>query len=216
MRTGLSVMPYVDSLDRIRGLVRLADQTGLDYVGIQDHPYQARFLDAFALIATLLAETHRIAFFTDVANLPLRPPTIMAKAAATLDIASGGRFELGLGAGANWDHIAGVGGPRRSPAEGVDALEEAIEVIRLMWSQEQRVSFNGHHYRLKGARPRFIRLVSGWVPSGPGCSGWSAARQTAGSRLWVRSLAMTSARATGGSTKPRWRRAATLGRYGVS
>ena len=63
----------------------------------------------------------------------------MAKTAATLDIASGGRFELGLGAGANWDHIEGVGGPRRSPAEGVDALEEAVEVIRLMWSDERRV-----------------------------------------------------------------------------
>ena len=186
MRTGLSVIPYSDSLERIRGLVRVADEAGLDYVGIQDHPYQARFLDAFALIATLLAETHRISFFTDVANLPLRPPAIMAKTAATLDIASGGRFELGLGAGANWDHIAGVGGPRRSPAEGVDALEEAIDVIRLMWSQEQRVSFEGRHYQLKDARPgprpvhpvgiwlgafrpRMLRLVGrradGWIPS---------------------------------------------------
>jgi len=186
MQTGLSVIPYSDSLERIRGLVRVADEAGLDYVGIQDHPYQARFLDAFALIATLLARTHRISFFTDVANLPLRPPAMMAKTAATLDIASGGRFELGLGAGANWDHIAGVGGPRRSPAESVDALEEAIEVIRLMWSQEQRVSFEGRHYRVKDARPgpppvhpvgiwlgafrpRMLRLVGrradGWIPS---------------------------------------------------
>lgn len=186
MRTGLSVIPYVDSLERIRELVRVADQAGLDYIGIQDHPYQARFLDAFVLIATLLAETHRISFFTDVANLPLRPPAIMAKTAATLDIASGGRFELGLGAGANWDHIVGVGGARRSPAEGVDALEEAIEVIRLMWSQEQRVSFDGRYYQLKDARPgprpvhpigiwlgafrpRMQRLVGrkadGWIPS---------------------------------------------------
>jgi alkanesulfonate monooxygenase SsuD/methylene tetrahydromethanopterin reductase-like flavin-dependent oxidoreductase (luciferase family) len=59
---------------------------------------------------------------------------------------SGGRFELGLGAGAFQDHIAGMGGPRRSPGESVEALEEAIEVIRLRWSGERSVSFEGRHY----------------------------------------------------------------------
>jgi alkanesulfonate monooxygenase SsuD/methylene tetrahydromethanopterin reductase-like flavin-dependent oxidoreductase (luciferase family) len=183
---GLPIIPYADSVDRSRKLVRIADEGGLQYVGIQDHPYQHHFLDTWSLIPTLLADTKRVSLFTDVANLPLRPPAIMAKIAATLDIASGGRFELGLGAGANWDHIAGVGGPRRSPPEGVDALEEAIDVIRLMWSDERRVSFQGRHYRLENARPgprpvhpigmwlgafrpRMQRLVGrkadGWIPS---------------------------------------------------
>src|SRR2546423_14496202 len=87
---GISVIPYADSLDRIRDLVRVAEDGGLRLVGIQDHPYQARFVDTFALIATLLAETRRISFFTDVANLPLRPPAVLAKAAASLDGLSGG------------------------------------------------------------------------------------------------------------------------------
>ena len=95
--------------------MRAADEGGLQLVGVQDHPYQRRFLDTFSLIATLLAETRRISFFTDVANLPLRPPAVMAKAAASLDVLSGGRFELGLGAGGFQDGIAGMGGPRRSP-----------------------------------------------------------------------------------------------------
>jgi alkanesulfonate monooxygenase SsuD/methylene tetrahydromethanopterin reductase-like flavin-dependent oxidoreductase (luciferase family) len=125
---GISIIPDTDSLDRSREPVRIADEGGLRLVGIQDHPYQARFLDTFALIATLLAETHRIAFFTDVANLPLRPPAVMAKAAASLDVLSGGRFELGLGAGAFQDQVVRMGGPRRGPSESVDALEEAIEV----------------------------------------------------------------------------------------
>jgi alkanesulfonate monooxygenase SsuD/methylene tetrahydromethanopterin reductase-like flavin-dependent oxidoreductase (luciferase family) len=167
-------------------LVRVADEGGLQLVGIQDHPYQGRFVDAFALVATLLAETRRISFFTDVANLPLRLPAVMAKAAASLDVLSGGRFELGLGAGGFQDQIAGMGGPRRSPGESVEALEEAIEVIRLMWSGEQSVSFEGRHYRLADARPgprpahamgiwvgafkpRMLRLVGrkgdGWLPS---------------------------------------------------
>jgi alkanesulfonate monooxygenase SsuD/methylene tetrahydromethanopterin reductase-like flavin-dependent oxidoreductase (luciferase family) len=94
---GLSVVPYTDSLPRIRELVQVADDGGLELVGIQDHPYQGRFLDTFSLIATLLAETRRLSFFTDVANLPLRPPAVLAKAAASLDVISGGRFELGLG-----------------------------------------------------------------------------------------------------------------------
>ncbi len=185
LELGISVVPYADALDRSRELVRVADEGGLGLVGIQDHPYQRRFLDTFALIATLMAET-QISFFTDVANLPLRPPAVMAKAAASLDVLSGGRFELGLGAGGFPDHIAKMGGPRRSPGESVNALEEAIEVIRLMWSGERSVSFEGRHYRLADGRPgpppahpigiwlgafkpRMLRLVGrkadGWVPS---------------------------------------------------
>src|SRR5438552_797156 len=98
-QVGISIVPDTDSLDSSRELVRVADDAGLQLVGIQDHPYQRRFLDAFALIATLLAETKRISFVTDVANLPLRPPAVLAKTAASLDVISGGRFELGLGAG---------------------------------------------------------------------------------------------------------------------
>src|ERR1700682_5720109 len=81
LEVGISIIPYWDSLDRNRELVRVADEGGLALVGIQDHPYQHHFFDTWSLIATLLAETKRISFFTDVANLPLRPPAVMAKAA---------------------------------------------------------------------------------------------------------------------------------------
>src|SRR2546421_9027076 len=145
MQFGISVLPTTETLERTRELVRAADETGLDLVGIQDHPYQHHFLDTWSLIPTLLAETKRISFFTDVANLPLRPPAVMAKAAASLDVLSAGRFELGLGAGGFPDVIAGYGGPPRSPGESVEALEEAIEVIRLLWSGEPRGSFEGEH-----------------------------------------------------------------------
>jgi alkanesulfonate monooxygenase SsuD/methylene tetrahydromethanopterin reductase-like flavin-dependent oxidoreductase (luciferase family) len=186
IQVGVSVVPATERLDRIRELVRTADDAGLDLVGIQDHPYQRRFLDTWSLIPALLAETKRITFFTDVANLPLRPPAVMAKAAASLDVLSGGRFELGLGAGGFPDVIAAMGGPRRTPGESVEALDEAIDVIRLMWSGEPSVSFEGRYYGLDGARPgprpahpigiwvgafkpRMLRLVGrkadGWLPS---------------------------------------------------
>ncbi len=73
-----------------------------------------------------------------MANLPLRPPAVLAKAAASIDVLSNGRFELGLGAGAFWDAIEAMGGPRRSPGGAVDALAEAIEIIRRAWSGEAR------------------------------------------------------------------------------
>ena len=186
LRFGVSVVPAIETLDRSREVVRAADSAGLDLIGIQDHPYQHHFLDTWSLIPTLLAETERISFFTDVANLPLRPPAVMAKAAASLDVLSGGRFELGLGAGGIPDVIANFGGPRRTPGEAVEALDEAIDVIRLLWSDERSVSFEGRYYRLDDARPgprpahpigiwvgafkpRMIRLVGrradGWLPS---------------------------------------------------
>jgi alkanesulfonate monooxygenase SsuD/methylene tetrahydromethanopterin reductase-like flavin-dependent oxidoreductase (luciferase family) len=186
VRFGISLVPATEQLERIRELVRVADEAGLDLVGIQDHPYQRHFLETWSLIAALIAETERISFLTDVANLPLRPPAVMAKAAASLDVLSGGRFELGLGAGGLADLIANFGGPRRTPGESVEALDEAVDLIRLLWSVERSVSFDGKHYRLEDARPgprpahpieiwvgafrpRMLRLVGrkadGWLPS---------------------------------------------------
>src|SRR5690348_11505038 len=75
-------------------LGRALDDLGYDLIGIQDHPYQPRHYDALALIAVLLGQTRRVRIFPDVANLPLRPPAMLAKQAATLDQLSGGRFEL--------------------------------------------------------------------------------------------------------------------------
>jgi alkanesulfonate monooxygenase SsuD/methylene tetrahydromethanopterin reductase-like flavin-dependent oxidoreductase (luciferase family) len=94
VRVGLSVAPATAEVDRIRAVVRMADDVGLDVVGIHDHPYQSRFLDTWSLLATLLAQTSRVSMFTDVANLPLRPPAMMTKPAASLDVLSGGRFDL--------------------------------------------------------------------------------------------------------------------------
>jgi alkanesulfonate monooxygenase SsuD/methylene tetrahydromethanopterin reductase-like flavin-dependent oxidoreductase (luciferase family) len=186
LEVGISIIPYADSLERTRELVQAADKGGLPLVGVQDHPYQRHFFDTWSLIPTLLAETKRISFFTDVASLPLRPPAVMAKAAASLDVLSGGRFELGLGGGALPDLIANFGGPRRTPGESVEAIDEAIDVIRLLWSEQRSVSFEGKHYRLDDARPgprpahpigiwvgafrpRMLRLVGrkadGWLPS---------------------------------------------------
>ena len=188
LRFGISVAPVADGYADIVRQVLAAERGGLDVVGIQDHPYQRRFLDTFALIADLLARTSRLRFFPDVASLPMRLPTMLAKTAASLDVMSGGRFELGIGAGSFWDAIVGMGGPRRSTAEAADALEEAVPIIRaaLDVGPEKRVArAPGPHYPVAyppgpepphrveiwvGAyRPRAMRLIGrlgdGWVPS---------------------------------------------------
>jgi alkanesulfonate monooxygenase SsuD/methylene tetrahydromethanopterin reductase-like flavin-dependent oxidoreductase (luciferase family) len=163
-----------------------AERRGLDYVAVQDHPYQRRFVDTFVLMSMIAARTERIGVFADVANLPLRPPAVLAKAAASLDVLSGGRFELGLGAGGFWDAIVAYGGTRRQPGEALAALAEAIEVIRAVWSGERNLRLDGRFYWLAGANsgpvpvhpigiwlgvigPRALRLAGrtadGWVPS---------------------------------------------------
>ncbi|WP_308119413.1 LLM class flavin-dependent oxidoreductase [Streptomyces sp. JJ38] len=78
---------------------------------------------------------------------------MLARSVATLDILSGGRVELGLGAGAFWDAIVAMDGPRRTPGEAVTSLREAMSVLRALWSPGERVHIQGKHYRLEGARP---------------------------------------------------------------
>lgn len=166
-------------------LAQLADVLGLEHVSIQDHPYQAKHLDTWTLLSAIGARTSQVRLSTNVANLPLRPPVVLAKAAATLDVLTGGRVELGLGAGAFWDAIEAAGGPRRTPGEAVDALVEAIGILRDFWAGETG-RHDGEHYSTRGLRPgprpvhdipiwvgalkpRMLRvtgrLADGWIPS---------------------------------------------------
>src|SRR5690606_18607244 len=115
------------------------------------HPYQYRFLDTWTLISALAVQTERIRFFPDVANLPLRLPSVLAKSAASLDVMTGGRIELGLGAGSFWQAVRAMGGPLRQPGEAVDALREAVQVVRLVWRAGRGARFDGKYYSLHGA-----------------------------------------------------------------
>jgi len=127
---GLSLHPSVDRLAETIWLAQAADTAGLEYLAIQDHAYNPEFLDAWTLGTYLAAETERISFFPDVADLQLRPPTILAKAAASLSVLTGGRIVLGVGGGASADGIAAMGGTRREAREMVAFTEEALQVMR--------------------------------------------------------------------------------------
>jgi alkanesulfonate monooxygenase SsuD/methylene tetrahydromethanopterin reductase-like flavin-dependent oxidoreductase (luciferase family) len=173
VRFGIFPSPRADFSQETLHMARVADEAGFDLVGIQDHPYQRRFLDTWALMGFVLAKTDRVTVFPDVANLPLRPPRMMAKHAATLDHLSGGRFELGLGAGAFWEGIEAMGGRALSPKQSVDHLELAIGELREFWKGEGK--FDGpppaHDIGiwLGAYKPRMLRLTgalaNGWIPS---------------------------------------------------
>ncbi|MDQ2944002.1 MAG: LLM class flavin-dependent oxidoreductase [Candidatus Dormibacteraeota bacterium] len=165
VRFGVFITPDATQPNRSLALAVLADELRFELIGVQDHPYQRRFFDAWTLLVAIAMRTTRVTVFPDVANLPLRPTAILAKAAASLDLLSGGRVELGLGAGGFWDAIAAIGGPVRTPGESVAALEEAIQVIRLMWSAERGVRFDGKFYQLAGvhARPKPVHPIGIWL-----------------------------------------------------
>ena len=187
LQFGVFIRPVAAQADELVELARLADVAGLDLVTFQDHPYQASFLDSWTLLSVVAAATTNVHVALDVASVPLRPPVMLAQSAASLDIMSGGRVELGLGAGAFWDGIEAMGGPRRTPGQSVSALSEAVDVIRAVWSAGgEPVSYEGEHYSLDGAtpgpppahdveiwlgayRPRMLRLTGtkadGWLPS---------------------------------------------------
>jgi len=184
---GVFILPDGEDPDRTVAQAVAADEAGLAYVGIQDHPYQRRYLDTWTLLSYLAARTERVKLLPDVINLPLRQPAVLAKSVASLDVLSGGRVELGIGAGSFWDAVAAMGGPRRTPGESVEALEEAMQIIRAFLDMEKpSVRFAGEHYSVSGAKPgpppahrvglwvgaygpRMLRLTGrrgdGWLPS---------------------------------------------------
>lgn len=186
LKFGYFLEPGAADAARTLAAGRLVDALGFDLLGIQDHPYQPRFLDTWTLLSALGAQTEKVRLFPDVISLPLRPPAVLAKAAASLDLITGGRVELGIGAGAFWNPIEAMGGVRRTPGEAVAALSEAIDVIRLWWSGDRSVRYTGAHYSLKGSHPgpepahpvgiwlgaygpKMLRLIGGkadgWLPS---------------------------------------------------
>jgi alkanesulfonate monooxygenase SsuD/methylene tetrahydromethanopterin reductase-like flavin-dependent oxidoreductase (luciferase family) len=185
---GSFLTPLAADPEHVVGLAQRCERLGLDLVTVQDHPYQPRFLDTWTLLSYIAARTRSVRLAANVTNLPLRPPAVLARSVASLDLLSGGRVELGLGAGAFWEAIEAMGGRRLPGGQGVRALEEAIDVIRQVWDAGARggVRVEGEFHRVVGAKrgpapahdvgiwlgaykPRMLaltgRAADGWLPS---------------------------------------------------
>jgi alkanesulfonate monooxygenase SsuD/methylene tetrahydromethanopterin reductase-like flavin-dependent oxidoreductase (luciferase family) len=133
-----------------------AEAGGLDLITLQDHPYVRQHLDTWTLLTALAIRTERIHVGTNVLNTPLRPPAMLAKMAATLDVLTGGRLELGLGAGAYPQGIAAYGGPARPPAQALAAFEDTLRIIPGLWAAAaagEAFTYAGPVYQVRGAHP---------------------------------------------------------------
>ncbi|ACQ79187.1 FAD linked oxidase domain protein [Beutenbergia cavernae DSM 12333] len=185
---GTFITPTADDPERVVQLAELTESAGLDLATFQDHPYNPQFLDTWTLLSWVAARTTTLRVAGNVLNVPLRQPAVLARAAASLDRLSGGRVDLALGAGGFWDPIVAMGGDRLTPGQSVDALGEAIEIIRKLWDADTRggARVPGEFHRVEGAKrgpapahdipiwvgalkPRMLRLVGrqadGWLPS---------------------------------------------------
>ncbi len=185
---GSFLTPANAAPEQVVRLAQESERAGLDLVSFQDHPYQPGFLDTWTLLSYVAARTERVRLAPNVLNVPLRPPAVLARAAASLDLLSGGRLDLGLGAGSFWDAIEAMGATRLTPGQAVDALSEAIDVLRGLWDTSERgpLRVGGTHHHVQGAKrgpaplhpielwlgaykPRMLRLTGakadGWLPS---------------------------------------------------
>lgn len=185
---GLNVNQSVTAGSDPLGDARRAEALGFDLLMVSDHLVGRRpTLETWTVLTWLAAGTSRIGLGTNVLGLPYRNPAVTAKMAESLDRLSGGRLVLGLGAGGTDAEFRAFGLPVRPPREKIDAFEEALEVIRRLWT-EPSVTFEGSHYSLHEASldprperrvplwlgtygPRALRLTGrvadGWIPSYP-------------------------------------------------
>jgi alkanesulfonate monooxygenase SsuD/methylene tetrahydromethanopterin reductase-like flavin-dependent oxidoreductase (luciferase family) len=161
---GVSIDPTAADFNGALRLAQQADHAGLEYLAVQDHPYQPGYLDAWTMLSYLLARTTRISVVSDVIDLQLRPPAILAKAAASLATMAGGRVQLGVGGGASAEGIAAMGGlPRRGNAM-VEFSDEAIQIIRrALRGGAVRVSTRQHQIAGYQAGPVPPQPIEVWV-----------------------------------------------------
>jgi F420-dependent oxidoreductase-like protein len=150
--------PPEQLFDRVVVQARLAEDLGFSLVTVMDHLYQIKgvgpvtdpMLEAWSTLAALARETSRVRLGTLVTGVTYRNPALLAKTATTLDVISGGRAILGLGAAWNEEEHLGYGFDFPPIRERMDRLDEALTIIRAMFA-EDRPSFEGRHYQLREA-----------------------------------------------------------------
>jgi probable F420-dependent oxidoreductase len=163
-----------------------AEELGFDFVSASDHLHgEAPTFEPWTMLSWIAARTSRIRVATRVLGLPYRQPPVVAKMAESLDRLSGGRLILGLGGGYSDEEFHAFGLGVRTPRAKVEGLEEAVRIVRGLWS-EPSFTFDGRLYRTEGARiepkpdrriPIWLgtygnralevtgRLADGWIPS---------------------------------------------------
>ncbi len=158
-RVSFGVTPIQTGVDfdHIREVAVRAEELGFDSVWLNDHfftsrlfhplpPPTAPFYESWVTLSALAALTSRVRIGTLCSNVSFRNPALLAKMAACLDVISGGRLELGLGAGWFEEEHTAYGFAFPDMARRAQQLTEAVDIIKRMWVEET-VTFNGRHFR---------------------------------------------------------------------
>lgn len=140
---------------RLARVASTADQGGFELLAVMDHffqipvigPPELDMLEAYTTLGFLAAHTERAELITVITGVAYRHPGILAKIISTLDVLSGGRAWLGIGAAWNEEEAAALGVPFPPLAQRFEMLEEAVRICRRMWSADE-TPFHGKHYRL--------------------------------------------------------------------
>ena len=136
----------------LAAIARSADQAGFEYLAVMDHFFQIRgvgpadqeMLEAYTTLGFLAAHTERVKLLTVITGVLYRYPGLLAKAVTTLDVLSGGRAILGIGAGWNEEESRGLGIPFPPVKERFELLEDALELCLRMWSDDDG-PYDGRH-----------------------------------------------------------------------
>jgi len=169
-------------VDNLRSLVGRAEGYGFDSFWVMDHFHQIQnvgepqepMLEGWTTQAVVAGFTSKIKLGTLVTGIVYRHPSLLAKAGATLDVLSKGRLYMGIGAAWNVEEAAAYGIPFPQVKERMERLEEAVQIIRKMWT-DQSATFTGKHYQIRKAycNPKPIQK-----PHPPIMIGGSGERQT--------------------------------------
>ena len=163
---GLGLENEVHQVGEMLAHARVADEAGLDFVSVNDHPYFANRIDAYAALGFVLGATSNITGAVIMTNLLSRPAPILARTVTGLADISGGRVILGMGAGGMEEEIAALGVPRLSPGARIRALEEAIKVVRALSGGGDPVTFEGEFYNVTELTPAAAPTPPIWIGSG--------------------------------------------------
>lgn len=157
-------IPVDQQWDRILDTARLIEGSGYDSIWVYDHFHthpvvmQESVFEAWTLMAALAAVTTRARLGQMCTCALYRPPSMLAKISANIDVISGGRLDVGIGAGWSKGEFAAYGYRYPPDGERLDMLEEAVQVLLAMWTEDE-AGFSGAHYTIDGAinRPRPVQ-----------------------------------------------------------
>lgn len=157
------------------GVAQAAEAAGYESVWVYDHFHTVPIAtdevthEAWTLMGALAVTTKKVRLGQMCTCNGYRPPSYLAKVAATVDVLSGGRLEMGIGAGWYEEEYLAYGYPFPRPAVRIGELAEAVEIMQRMWTEDE-VHFNGKHYQLAGAicQPRPVQKphIPFWVAGG--------------------------------------------------